>query len=80
MRRSTAGKSPLRVHLRKSFKVEGTSGKRQEPTRRHGVNVEATRAIRQAEVGAARTTIDRTKACFGLKPRRLSGDSACGES
>ena len=42
------------------------------------VDVEATRAIRQAEVGAAKTMIDRTEARFGLKPRRLSGDSAYG--
>ncbi len=42
------------------------------------VDVEATRAIRQAEVGAAKTMIDRTEACFGLKPQRLSGDSAYG--
>lgn len=42
------------------------------------VDVEATRAIRQAEVGAAKTMIDRTEARFGLKPKRLSGDSAYG--
>jgi hypothetical protein len=42
------------------------------------VDVEATRAIRQAEVGAAKTMIDRTEARFGLKPRCLSGDSAYG--
>jgi transposase len=42
------------------------------------VDVEATRAIRQAEIGAAKTMIDRTEARFGLKPRRLSGDSAYG--
>ena len=42
------------------------------------IDVEATRAIRQAEVGAAKTMIERTEARFGLKPRRLSGDSAYG--
>jgi len=42
------------------------------------VDVEATRAIRTAEVGAARTMIDRTTERFGLKPRRLAGDSAYG--
>jgi transposase len=42
------------------------------------VDVEATRAIRQAEVGAARTMIDRVADRFGLKPRRLAGDSAYG--
>jgi hypothetical protein len=35
------------------------------------VDVEASRAIRQAEVGAARTMIDRTEERFGLKPQRL---------
>jgi transposase len=42
------------------------------------VDVEATRAIRQAEVGAARTMIDRVAARFDLKPKRLTGDSAYG--
>ena len=42
------------------------------------VDVEATRAIRQAEVGAAKTMIERTEACFGLKPQRLAGDCAYG--
>ena len=42
------------------------------------LDVEPTRAIRQAEVGAAKTMIDRTEACFGLKPQRLSGDTAYG--
>jgi len=42
------------------------------------VDVEATRAIRQAEVGAVRTMIDRTKERFGLKPKRLAGDTAYG--
>jgi len=44
------------------------------------VDVEATRAIRTAEVGAARTMIDRTKERFGLKPQRLAGDSAYGSA
>ena len=46
----------------------------------HGiiVDVEATRAIRQAEVGAAQTMINRTEERFGLKPKRLAGDSAYG--
>jgi hypothetical protein len=40
---------------------------------RHGVivDVEASRAVRQAEVGAARTMLDRTEERFGLKPQRL---------
>src|ERR1700745_2799854 len=42
------------------------------------VDVEASRAIRQAEVGAARTMIERTEELFGLKPRRLAGDTAYG--
>ena len=36
------------------------------------LDVEATRVSRPAEVGAAKTMLDRTEACFGLKPRRLS--------
>ena len=44
------------------------------------VDVEATRASRRAEVGAARTMIDRSEACFGLKPQRLSADSAYGSA
>ena len=40
------------------------------------LDVEATRAIRQAEVGAARTMIERTADRFGLKPERLAADSA----
>ena len=38
------------------------------------VDVEATRAIRQAEVGAARTMIERTLARFGLYPEALVAD------
>jgi hypothetical protein len=43
----------------------------------HGVivDVEATRAIRQAEVGAARTMLERTETRFGMKPASLA---ACG--
>jgi hypothetical protein len=44
------------------------------------VDVEATRAIRQAEVGAARTTIERTVDRFGLRPNRLAADSAYGSA
>jgi hypothetical protein len=42
------------------------------------VDVEAPRAIRQAEVGAARTMIERTEERFGLKPERLAADTAYG--
>jgi hypothetical protein len=42
------------------------------------VDVEASRAIRQAEVGAAKTMIERTEEPFGLKPERLVGDTAYG--
>uniref|UniRef100_UPI00055EC3CB IS1182 family transposase n=1 Tax=Bradyrhizobium sp. URHD0069 TaxID=1380355 RepID=UPI00055EC3CB len=42
------------------------------------VDVEASRAIRQAEVGAARTMIARTEERFGLKPARLAADTAYG--
>jgi transposase len=48
----------------------------------HGVivDVEATRAIRQAEVGAARTMRERTEDRFGLKPNYLTADSAYGSA
>jgi transposase len=42
------------------------------------MDVEATRAIRQAEVGSARTMIDRVADRFGLMPKRLAGDTAYG--
>ena len=44
------------------------------------VDVEATRVSRPAEVGAAKIMLDRTEACFGLKPRRLSADKAYGSA
>jgi hypothetical protein len=44
------------------------------------VDVEATRAIRQAEVGAARTMFERTEDRFGLKPDYLTADSAYGSA
>src|SRR5258708_37254688 len=44
------------------------------------VDVEASRAIRQAEVGAAKTMINRTELRFGLKPQRLAADSAYGSA
>src|SRR5918996_2029540 len=44
------------------------------------VDVEATRAIRQAEVGAAKTMIERTQKRFGIKPARLAADSAYGSA
>jgi hypothetical protein len=36
------------------------------------------RAIRQAEVGAARAMIERTEQRFAIKPERLAGDTAYG--
>ena len=42
------------------------------------VDVEATRAVRQAETGAARTMIDRVMDRFGLYPQRLIADTAYG--
>jgi transposase len=42
------------------------------------VDVEASRAIRQAEVGAAKTMIERTEERFRLKPERLAADTAYG--
>jgi len=46
----------------------------------HGVilDVEATRSIRTAEVGATRTMIARTRERFGLTPDRLAADTAYG--
>ena len=44
------------------------------------VDVEASRAIRQAEVGATRTMIERTRDRFGLYPERLAADSAYGSA
>src|SRR5471030_1826698 len=42
------------------------------------VDVEASRSIRQAEVGAAKTMIERTEGRFGLKPKLLAADTAYG--
>jgi hypothetical protein len=42
------------------------------------MDVEASRAIRQAEVGAAKTIIERTEQRFDIKPERLAGDTAYG--
>jgi len=44
------------------------------------VDVEATTAIRQAEVTAAKRMIERTRDRFGLYPERLAGDSAYGSA
>ena len=46
----------------------------------HGVivDVEATRSIRQAEVGSTKTMLDRVKARFGLHPESLIADTAYG--
>ena len=44
------------------------------------VDVEATRAIRQAEVGAAKTMIERTEERFNLKPESLAADTAYGSA
>jgi len=42
------------------------------------MDVEASRAIRQAEVGAAKIMIERTEQRFDIKPTRLVADSAYG--
>lgn len=42
------------------------------------LDVEATRSIRQAEVGAVRTMVDRVSDTFDLKPERLIADTAYG--
>jgi hypothetical protein len=44
------------------------------------VDVEASRAIRQAEVGAAKTMIERTEERFDLKPAYLTADAAYGSA
>src|SRR5262249_51781599 len=44
------------------------------------VDVEASRAIRQAEVGAAKTMIERTEERFNLKPDYPAADSAYGSA
>jgi transposase len=44
------------------------------------MDVEASRAIRQAEVGASRTMIERTEMCFGIKPDWLAADTAYGSA
>ena len=42
------------------------------------VDVEASTAVRQTEVKAAKTMIERADERFELYPERLAGDSACG--
>ena len=42
------------------------------------MDVEASRAIRQAEVGASKTMLERTQERFDIKPERLAGDTAYG--
>jgi transposase len=44
------------------------------------MDVQASRAIRQAEVGASQTMIERTEACFGIKPEWLAADTAYGSA
>src|SRR3954451_23865127 len=44
------------------------------------VDVEATTAVRQAEVTAQQRMIDRTQERFGLWPERLAGDTAYGSA
>jgi len=44
------------------------------------VDVEASTAVRQAEVTAAKTMIERAEDRFGLHPVRLAGDSAYGSA
>jgi transposase len=44
------------------------------------MDVEASRAIRQAEVGAAKTMIERTQERFGIVPERLAADTAYGSA
>src|ERR1700736_700321 len=44
------------------------------------MDVEASRAIRQAEVGASKTMIERTQERFDIKPASLAGDTAYGSA
>ena len=44
------------------------------------MDVEATRVIRQAEVGASRTILDRTQKRFGIRPDWLAADTAYGNA
>jgi hypothetical protein len=44
------------------------------------MDVEASRALRQAEVGASQTMIERTEATFGIKPDWLAADTAYGSA
>ena len=44
------------------------------------MDVEASRAIRQAEVGASQTMIEPTEASFGIKPEWLAADTAYGSA
>ena len=44
------------------------------------MDVEASRAIRQAEVGASQVMIERTEATFGIKPDWLAADTAYGSA
>jgi hypothetical protein len=44
------------------------------------MDVKASRAIRQAEVGAAKTMIERTQERFGIKPTFLAADTAYGSA
>ncbi|WP_394707414.1 transposase [uncultured Celeribacter sp.] len=44
------------------------------------MDVEATRAIRQAEVGASRTMLDRTEKRFGIRPDWIAADTAYGNA
>lgn len=44
------------------------------------MDVEATTAIRQAEVGAAKVMLDRTAETFEVKPSRLIGDAGYGSA
>lgn len=44
------------------------------------MDVEASRAIRQAEVGAAKSMIERTEQRFEMRPERLAADTAYGSA
>jgi len=56
------------------FRLRQQLSHRREVRDHHGCR--GSRAIRQAEVGAAQTMIERTEACFGIKPEWLAADTA----
>ena len=88
--RGNRGRAEVRLALRPRRAVDRCTERpglfrvcRQLPDRcavRRHRGCRASRAVRQAEVGAARTMLERTEERFGLKPQRLAADSAYGSA